>query len=553
MYRLLIVDDEPQIVNWLYEIFKENRELDLDVCKAYSGSEALEWLNRARVDIVITDICMPDINGLQLVSEIYANWSYCKVIFLTGYNDFEYIYKAIQHNGVSYLLKTEDDDEIIKAVVKAIEEIEKSLRDEELIIKAKQKMSIAAPLLQKEYILDLLQGCISGEEISQDRFNELEIPMDIHYPVLLLIGIADHFPTTIPYTERLKYIYALDLKTKQMLPSSLNIINVVFDRSNLLWLLQPKDFRHSDIAQLWEKVTVYAKGMLESIQTACKESLNLPVSFALSSEPVSWEAIPERFSSLKQLMNANIGTGSEMILMDNIQPIVKTECSDNNVQKTMADQNKMKLLEMYLEHGDKDEFFTKFNELTEWLRGITSKNYNPALELYYSISLTLLSYINRWGLTEKIAFKIGLNKLTRIDEHLTWSDALGYLCELAIIIFEIQKSEKEKRNDDVILKIQQYIGDHLNEDLSLVKLGEIAFFNPSYLSRFFKQATGSNLSDYINTVKMTKAKELLTRNDLKVHEIATRVGFESAKYFTRFFKKETNMAPQEYRDIFMNK
>ena len=90
MYRLLIVDDEYQIVDWLYELFRGIPYLDLDICKAYSGSEALEWLNRTKIDIVITDICMPGIDGLELADRIYKNWPFCKLIFLTGYDEFDF-------------------------------------------------------------------------------------------------------------------------------------------------------------------------------------------------------------------------------------------------------------------------------------------------------------------------------------------------------------------------------------------------------------------------------------------------------------------------------
>src|SRR5690606_14704865 len=110
MYRLLIVDDEEIIVNGLYEIFRNIKDLDLDVYKAYSGEEAIEWLNRTRVDIVLTDIRMPGIDGLELLEIIHRSWPQCRVIFLTGYDEFEYVYKAIQHKAVNYILKIEDND-----------------------------------------------------------------------------------------------------------------------------------------------------------------------------------------------------------------------------------------------------------------------------------------------------------------------------------------------------------------------------------------------------------------------------------------------------------
>ena len=116
MYRILIVDDEEVIVNGLYSMLSNFNTMELDVYKAYSGEEAIQWLARTRMDIVLTDIHMPEINGLQLLKEIKTRWPWCRVIFLTGHNEFEYAYKAIQYNGVRYLLKTEGYNKIIKTV-----------------------------------------------------------------------------------------------------------------------------------------------------------------------------------------------------------------------------------------------------------------------------------------------------------------------------------------------------------------------------------------------------------------------------------------------------
>lgn len=100
MFRLLIVDDEEIIVNSLYEIFNSLPEIELDVYKAYSAQEAIDWLSRTRIDIVLSDIMMPEIDGLQLLEEIHKRWPFCKVIFLTGYEKFDYIYGALQIKDV---------------------------------------------------------------------------------------------------------------------------------------------------------------------------------------------------------------------------------------------------------------------------------------------------------------------------------------------------------------------------------------------------------------------------------------------------------------------
>lgn len=142
MYRLLIVDDLPIIVDGLLELFNETDHLQLEVMKAYSGEEALEVLSHHRIDIVISDIKMPGLEGIELLREIKSQWPACKVIFLTGYNDFHYAKSAITYGGFDYILKVESDEKIIQSVERAIEKIEEENNQEQMIARAQSKMRL---------------------------------------------------------------------------------------------------------------------------------------------------------------------------------------------------------------------------------------------------------------------------------------------------------------------------------------------------------------------------------------------------------------------------
>ena len=133
MNRLVLVDDEPDIVDGLYEVFCRESGLELDVYKAYSGIEAIEKMKNLRFDIVVTDIKMPGITGLQLLDTIYSYWPKCKVIMLTGYSEFDYVYATIHKPGAKYILKTEGDAAIIEAVRECVEENRKEHEREAII------------------------------------------------------------------------------------------------------------------------------------------------------------------------------------------------------------------------------------------------------------------------------------------------------------------------------------------------------------------------------------------------------------------------------------
>ena len=562
MYRMLIVDDEEIIVNSLYEIFNNMKNLDLDVYRAYSGEEAIEWLNRTRIDIVLTDIRMPEIDGLQLLDIIHKSWPQCKVIFLTGYDEFEYVYKAIQHSGVSYILKTEDHEKVISAVQNTIKEIQKSIKIEDLIHKAKEQMNMAADLFQKDYFIQLLRGDTSLN-INKAQFEQLSVSLYPEQPVVLLLGHVDNITPDLTYWDRLQYLYSVRMIINRNLNPHIRSVVVMDENYRFVLFIQPKELFiqnqiQNETSYYYTKTVSFLKGTLEVIQSACRESLNLSISFALGSEACNWSEVSQKYFFLNQLLNYRIGTGIEMILIDNeiknnllathsSIDVPELDTGNEPLEMSLRKRN-FESIEQYLESGQNEKFFEVLTEIIDPLKSIRSKNCNLAIEAYYKVSLSLLTYINRWKLTNKIAFHIAQNKLMRIDMHDTWLDAAQYLYDISNIIFKLQNEEQKKRADNTVDYIQNFVQSHLSEDLSLVRLAEQVYLNPSYLSRLYKQLTGINLSEYIDGIRIKKAKELLQKENVKIHEAARMVGYETAASFTRFFRKICGCSPQEYHD-----
>lgn len=554
MYRLLIVDDEEQIVDWLFELFKLETSLDLDVYKAYSGTEALDWLNRTAIDIVLADINMPGISGIELMKRIKESWPSCRVIFLTGYDDFDYIYTAQKYDGVDYLLKSESDREIIKAVVKAVNEIETSFKNSELITDAKEQMRKTIPLMQRDFVNDLIDGVIYSSCNIQQNFDELDIPLTAAHPVLILIGRIDPAEGSIPSKERRDALCTVNMVIEKYMRQDLSYVYVIHERSYIIWFIQPaaslKKYGGTDVPDtIWKVTGNCIRDVIRCVQSSCRESMGFTVSFALESRPGGWSTITDRYIVLRRQLNSRIGTGNEMILIEDYVPGKKTSGNHagNGNGESFIPLKMASAMSNYLESGQRREFFELMSYIADGLRAVKSKNYIPAIEIYYTIALQFVSYINRYGLEEKIAFKVGLYKLLRLDEHGTWNDAVDYLFKLADILFEIQNDEQKTRTDNIVAQVKQHIRRNIQNGLSVYSLGEFIHLNPIYLSRLFKQSTGTNLSDFIIDERIKEAKKLLENNEMKIHEIAQAVGCTSSNYFSRMFKKSTGITPQEYR------
>lgn len=170
------------------------------------------------------------------------------------------------------------------------------------------------------------------------------------------------------------------------------------------------------------------------------------------------------------------------------------------------------------------------------------------LEIYYSLMCLLLSYMNRWELHEVIGESMNLDKLTRYEAHPSWESAEDYLSALAMQLFEQKQDDQVYREHDLITRVRLYVEHHLAGDLSLTRIGDVVGYNPYYLTRLYKRLTGQSLPDYVASSRLAEAQKLLEGGSLIVQDISKAVGFMTEQSFYRFFKKETGITPQEYRE-----
>jgi two-component system response regulator YesN len=538
MYRLLIVDDEAFIVNGLVEMVEEAVDLDLEVYKAFSAMEALDWLGRTKIDIVLSDISMPGMDGLALQRIISEKWPGCKMIFLTGYHDFSYIKEALRYQAVDYILKTEGDEKIRMAIQNAANQLDHELEIDALVGRAKHQLQAALPYLQRDLLLHLLREGNKGNSNLYKRFEELHIGLDPDAPVLLLTAMVDEWPEAQGSSDRALLLYAVQNISEELLSaSSLRLCSISYDRRFLVWLIQTTG-NHNGVLR-------FVQGTLERIQSVCKELLKLKISFAASSEFVDWDAVSRKFEGLKWIMNRSIAMGQELLLSDD--SILSMPSQQNHQLEIRRLIQKLEHLEGYLESGNRQLFHRAYVEdMEEFLP--YSDVPNLKVTVYYRLTAMFMSYLTKEGLWNKISESLDLKDLMPNELPVTWDQMADLHHRLAEWIFDQKTADANQYSRNVIQLIGSYIEQNLAGDLSLTRLGEVVALNPVYLSRLYKQCTGENLSDFVVNCRINKAKEMIKRTNGKMQDIALEVGFDSASYFAKCFKKMTNVTPQEYRE-----
>jgi len=547
MHRILIVDNEPIIVDGLFDLFDEAEDLDLDILKAYSAANAMKQLNQHDVDIVLSDIHMPGMNGLELQQKIKESWPRCKVIFLTGFNDFTYVQTALRNGGADYILKSESDERIVEALKNAIATLAESDEKQRFLVEAKREMELAKPLLQKEFMIGVLDG---ERQVTPLLLEERGMPLSYEQPLLLILGRIDEGIDQYNSADQLLMLYAMHNIAQEYLVSS-SLFPVMYDSTKFVWFLQPKGAETAN----WLDHIHEIQETLDFIQQTCKQLLKLSISIVTHDKSCTWEAVPSTFSGLLGSFRRGLGLGKEVLLV-NTATCTSASASPSPSASTAQTQfsmeasamlpnlrNSLKLMEQYLDNGAYEPYCAVCHSTLEQ----ATSNYTVYLDTYYKIASLILSYITRMDNAQETVSSGELEGLLRIEEQPTWEAASYRLQDIVKRLFDNRNLEREENNHLIINRLHQYIHNHLGGDLSLQVLSAVVHLNPSYLSRLYKQLTGHGIAEYITEQKLEKAMNLLKESSLKVHEIAGQIGWESG-YFIKSFKRSTRMTPQEYRE-----
>lgn len=535
MYSVLIVDDEKMIRDDVYGLLSMEESLELDLTTAASGVEAQAILEKRKIDIVIMDINMPQMSGLELYDIVRERWPFCKVIFLTGYSDFDYVYKV--HKHAKYVLKAEEDEKILEALRESVEEIENSLLLERLTDLQRERQK--KPLLHERslFLRELFEGYRSLSQLTEELSVQLEIDLDPGKEVYYILlrheawyceNYQEHQNATQDCYQLLER-YFLDFMRGTFFE---------YNKNYIVLLLQPKKLLHEST------IVKMLAGAGELFQKALKKNLGRTVSILVGERPVT----------LPQLLQEFIGICDRMIWLAGEELVQEGLQKEALARETLPENKKQELMQMlwrleyYLDGVEEENSLKILRQLQTELQSVRSMHDLFALEVYCTISSRLIGWIKRLDLHEELAFRVGTMNLYNVSMHANWQDAFGYLRHVAESIFSLKNQSVEKQTEDVVNQVKKYIVEHLDGDTSLYNLAEQVHFSQEYLLRIFKKKEGITILSYINELKLAAAKQLLTDSELQVREIADRLGFASQGYFGRFFRNKTGLTPNAYRE-----
>ena len=544
MKQLLIVDDEHHIVNWLADLF-EGLHLDLSIYTAYNGEDALQLLRNIKIDIVLLDIRMPGMNGIEVSENILADWPGCHIIFLTGYNQFDYIYYANKHKQIDYLLKTECDEEIIKAVTNAIEAIDNEQKQREMSIQATSKEQLINHLFQRKYLRKLF---MEGSLIESNAYTAIpDSLLRIDQPVLLLYGKI-YSPAADSYYDQFYEMISRSIQVmEQVLYHKFHYAMLDYDESTIVWFLQPTaEFTERNS----QSPLQYIKECFDDIISFYKRNSSCEIMLLLYHEEVAWKDVHNAFLLMNQSASlSSSGSRQSYGAIYQKSPTAHMTAQTTDVNFLSSCNAKLNEMSYCLSRGDIQQFAILLKQIELSCPKSASMHHLPTVEIYQRISSLLISYINKHQLLEYITPQLGLYPLYCTYDFETWQVAFAYLNELTKIIFALSQNSLPDSAQKLVSSIKDYVHSHLSSNLTLAALSDVVNYNSAYVSRVFKQTSGINLSSYITTCRVNAAKELLQTTQDSISSIAEKVGFDTPQYFSMVFQKQVGLSPSKFREV----
>ncbi|NLB90349.1 MAG: response regulator [Clostridiales bacterium] len=515
MKQVLLVDDEPEVLEGLVDILRPLTGVVLHT--ANRASKAIEMIENTRFNLVVADIRMPGMDGIEMWKQIQQRLPDCRVIFLSGVRDFDNIYQAIQNPMARFLTKMESEEKIFSTVQEVLAEIE--------------NRSVQVQEKQRQLLMDFLQERTTFE-ILQETLEKFS------HPILEPTGMEAAY---------LQMMYAEVFSSQE--------IRQVFQEVGI-WIQNREKRKEITWFLVGEKLVVLRhitsekEDFFRLLEDGVKwgmERFRVLITAVYHEKVQGLEKLKETFHTAKDLTSPTFISEKPIII--NLQSSIKKP------ESPLASQNKVKLLTLqgYLRLGQKENFLELFDTLlTKDFLGANETDH-MLLQVYFSVLFMLYRYTQMWENTNHLKEEFDKHFSLNASRNTPWNVLIAHTRAYGMLLLEKQFPGNPYAGTDRIQAVQTYIQDHLAQDLSLYALSEKFFFHPNYLSRLFKDRVGVNLSDYVTKLRMGMAQRLLSTSHLSVSEIAEQTGYRSAHSFIRAFQKTYGQSPKAYRSFHLGK
>lgn len=530
MYKVLFVDDEILTRQAISRNTPWEEAGFTLVGAAENGKQAIEMVEEFLPDLVLTDICMPIMDGIGLASYIHENHPEIKVVILSGYDDFEYAKSALKYEVIDYILKPITSFELKEELDKIRKKLDASMEKQVQVEKIKQEYEKNMPTLRSHFLNRLLEGSYLKKDV-QSQMEHLGLVLQGNYQAVVAIDLEDA-------SEFLK-LYP-DAKEDLIDFSIGNITGeIVEDEHDILFFQNTENqsiciFQADKPERVKERVELVGQKIIDAMERYMKLKVSIMVGKTVT-KPEEWG---------QSYVSVNRARDNKFLLEDHAfvygedfaMPKVHTPIQASGWVEKLVLMIKLNQLEELKETVE--EMFREFRA-----SGCEKK--------------TILLHVQNVVLTILIELEDCTSDISQEQEEVQFIHHLSnykHLSEVEGKFLDLCKKlsmdiagRRESVNQKQAILAMDYIDkNYMNVNMSLNMVCAHLCVSTSYFSTIFKNATGETFVEALTRVRMEKAKNLLETTNMKSYEVALTVGYNDPHYFSSIFKKHMGMTPTEY-------
>ncbi len=531
MHKVMVVDDEPlvrlavkSLVNW------DNHGFHMEL-EAANGKQALKMLEEnPDVDIVITDVNMPVMNGLELIARMKGLPQVPKVIVLSAYNDYDLVRQAFKLGAEDYILKTEMEPENI---LKLLRNVAAQMENGEKKKYSSMNRDTDIKYLKEKLLRDLLeQGSFPELE---EEIGKLGVRITGHTLAVCFLWVDDYQLVFERYDKN---------SLKSFISSVNNAIYQVLNDINLgeAISLSPQEyvlvlsFEGASQGGFRNKIV----DILGKIRHSLSNYVNVNVSIGVSGVKKGFESIRELYKQAESHARLRfiLGKGRIIFPEDNIK------ISGMDGERIIGKEEGFL---QALRESDREKALKELEKLLLIIKGNKVGNIDKVYPYYMELIFVMFRFLNELGEDMLDIFGREVDFYDKITRFETLEEINVWIRNITEWIASFLLDNRDMKMNRAIARAREFIKNNYGSNITLKMVSEYVGLSESHFSSIFTKNTGMTFTDYITGIRIEMAKQLMSTTSLKIYEICSRVGYANVEHFSRVFKKVTGHSPNSFK------
>ncbi|MDD9268200.1 response regulator [Paenibacillus sp. GCM10023248] len=531
--NILIVDDEPMIREW-FQLTVEKSGGDYRIAgEAANGIQAIEFCRTHDVDLVVTDVKMPGMNGIELIQALKEEMPRVRSVVFSSYNEFQFAAEALKFGASEYILKAEITlqglVDILHKIKKDIELDHRAVRE---LNELRYRVNESQLTLRSSYFRELVDGKPEATALFNSKLDMFHVRLSEKQLTLVLIGI--HRSAEVNSALRIQEEGLLQNAVTNIVDETL--LNEIGNGCSFLY--KPNVYVvlcnsiHTSMKSQRESLLLFANRAMDNLKKFIGASTVIGISHSYS----KLAYLPEQLAEVMAAADRHLFYEQPGILW--CEEAGLTENRRNNTDWTADFYD-------HLDKGLSEKARASFEEMMNKLavhKMLSAKQVKAiVLELVYAT----LNRARADGVAADQLEHLYLEAHVEVMKLITFNELFHWAGRTLDYILERMHERRPVYGEAVQLACE-YIGQHYAEDIVLQDIADHVHLSRTYISELFKRETGMNYNEYLIQIRMEKAKQALKQKDWKVMDIAAHVGYANASHFIKLFKNYTGLSPYEY-------